>query len=117
MSNILDGLHDRLVSELKRVGPLVVSKATGISRATIYNWMEKGNIPLDKLSLLALAGVNITFVLTGSYMVPKSLEFGIVNNADEAEFLIEYREGSEEARDFVRCILTRDSNRKRRPPT
>ncbi|HIA1612247.1 TPA: helix-turn-helix transcriptional regulator [Salmonella enterica] len=113
MSNILDGLHDRLVSELKRVGPLVVSRVTGISRATIYNWMEKGNVPLDKLSLLASAGVDVTFILTGSYVVPEAAEYGTVKNADEAEMLAEYREGSEEARDAARYTLTRVSNKKR----
>lgn len=114
MSKILDGLHDRLASELKRVGPLVVSKATGISRATIYNWMEKGNVPLDKLSLLALAGVDVTFILTGGYIVPEASNYGTVNNADEAEMLAEYREGSEEARDIARYTLIRSSNKKRK---
>jgi DNA invertase Pin-like site-specific DNA recombinase len=52
MSIILEELHDRLVEELKRIGPQTVAKLTGISRATIYNWMEKGNTPLDKLALL-----------------------------------------------------------------
>ncbi|ECV5352104.1 bacteriophage CI repressor [Salmonella enterica subsp. enterica] len=114
MSNILDGLHDRLISELKRVGPLVVSKAAGISRATIYNWMEKGNVPLDKLSLLASAGVDITFVLTGSYVVPEASEYGTVNNADEAEMLAEYRAGDEDARDVARYTLAKAAARKRK---
>ncbi|EII2806818.1 hypothetical protein LG734_001751 [Salmonella enterica subsp. enterica serovar Java] len=114
MSNILDGLHDRLISELKRVGPLVVSKVTGISRATIYNWMEKGNVPLDKLSLLASAGVDVTFVLTGNYVVPEASEYGTVRNADEAEMLAEYREGDEDARDVARYTLAKAAARKRK---
>ncbi|HDS7101866.1 TPA: AlpA family phage regulatory protein [Escherichia coli] len=65
MSINLEKIHARLISELKRVGPLAVSKSTGISRATIYNWMEKGNIPLDKLVVLGVAGVDVAFILTG----------------------------------------------------
>lgn len=65
MSIILEELHNRLVEELKRVGPLTVAKLTGISRATIYNWMEKGNTPLDKLALLDAAGIDVTYILTG----------------------------------------------------
>lgn len=114
MSNILDGLHDRLVSELKRVGPLVVSKATGISRATIYNWMEKGNVPLDKLPLLVSAGIDVTFVLTGGYVVPEASEYGTVKNSDEAEMLAEYREGDEDARDVARYTLAKAAARKRK---
>lgn len=38
---------------------------TGASRATAYNWMDKGNIPLNKLPALALAGVDVQYVLTG----------------------------------------------------
>ena len=45
MSIILEELHDRLVEELKRVGPQTVAKLTGISRATIYNWMERAIRP------------------------------------------------------------------------
>ncbi|EIJ5166973.1 hypothetical protein LJH26_004275 [Salmonella enterica] len=65
MSIILEKVHVRLVEELKRVGPLAVAKSTGISRATIYNWIERGNTPLDKLALLDSAGVDVTYILTG----------------------------------------------------
>lgn len=65
MSNILEFIQGRLISELKRVGPSVVAADTGISRATIYNWMEKGNAPIDKLVLLEKAGIDVTYILTG----------------------------------------------------
>ena len=68
MSIILEELHDRLVEELKRIGPQTVAKLTGISRATIYNWMEKGNVPMDKLALLEVAGADVNYILTGQRM-------------------------------------------------
>lgn len=65
MSIYLENLHVRLVEELKRVGPPVIAKQTGIARATVYNWMEKGNIPMDKLALLETAGADVNYILTG----------------------------------------------------
>lgn len=65
MSIYLENLHVRLVEELKRVGPPVIAKQTGIARATVYNWMEKGNVPMDKLALLETAGADVNYILTG----------------------------------------------------
>lgn len=63
----LDEVQERLISELKRVGPPVIAGQTGIARATLYNWMEKGNMPLDKLALLQSAGVDALYILTGRH--------------------------------------------------
>lgn len=65
MSIYLENLQARLVEELRRVGPPVIAKQTGIARATVYNWMEKGNIPMDKLALLEVAGADVNYILTG----------------------------------------------------
>ena len=65
MSIYLENLHVRLVEELKRVGPPVIATQTGIARATVYNWMEKGNVPMDKLALLETAGADVNYILTG----------------------------------------------------
>ena len=65
MSIYLENLHARLVEELKRVSPPVIAKETGIARATVYNWMEKGNVPMDKLALLETAGADVNYILTG----------------------------------------------------
>ena len=65
MSIYLENLQVRLVEELRRVGPPVIAKQTGIARATVYNWMEKGNVPMDKLALLEVAGADVLYVLTG----------------------------------------------------
>ena len=69
MSIYLENLHVRLVEELKRVGPPVIAKLTGIARATVYNWMEKGNVPMDKLALLETAGADVNYILTGKRSV------------------------------------------------
>ena len=65
MSIYLENLQVRLVEELRRVGPPVIAKQTGIARATVYNWMEKGNVPMDKLALLETAGADVNYILTG----------------------------------------------------
>ncbi|MGS4242440.1 helix-turn-helix domain-containing protein [Serratia marcescens] len=65
MSTILENLQVRLTEELRRVGLKAVAASTGISRATLYNWMEKGNTPLDKLALLDAAGLDVNYILTG----------------------------------------------------
>lgn len=65
MSIYLENLQVRLVEELRRVGPPVIAKQTGIARATVYNWMEKGNVPMDKLALLEVAGADVNYILTG----------------------------------------------------
>ncbi len=65
MSNFLENLHVRLVEELRRVSPPVIAKQAGIARATVYNWMEKGNVPMDKLVLLEAAGADVLYILTG----------------------------------------------------
>ena len=65
MSIYLENLQVRLVEELRRVGPPVIAKQTGIARATVYNWMEKGNVPMDKLALLEVAGADVLYVPTG----------------------------------------------------
>ena len=68
MSIYLENLQVRLVEELRRVGPQVIAKATSIARATVYNWMEKGNVPMDKLALLEVAGADVNYILTGQRM-------------------------------------------------
>lgn len=65
MSNFLEDVQRRLSDELKRVGAVEIARATGISRQTIYNWIEKGNASLDKMGRLEEAGVDTAYVLTG----------------------------------------------------
>lgn len=64
-SKIFDLVRDRLVRELKRVGPEAAAERVGVSLATVYNWMKGANTPLNKLMQLEDAGVDVAFVLTG----------------------------------------------------
>ena len=64
-SKNLDGVRERLSSELKRVGPEQVAEQAGVSLATVYNWMKGANTPLNKFMQLELAGVDVAFVITG----------------------------------------------------
>lgn len=57
---------NRLRSEIDRIGVTELARNLGSARNTIYNWCEKGNIPLDKLMLLSEFGVDINYILTGT---------------------------------------------------
>jgi hypothetical protein len=58
----------RLASEIDRIGGITpVAKRLGTVRNTIYNWLEKGNIPLNKLEELGAAGADIVFIITGQH--------------------------------------------------
>ena len=43
----------------------LVSNHLGVVRNTIYNWMGKGNAPLDKLMALQGIGADVNYILTG----------------------------------------------------
>ncbi len=93
MSIYLENLQVRLVEELRRVGPPVIAKQTGIARATVYNWMEKGNVPMDKLALLEVAGADVNYILTGE----RSLSMPATDPAEQV-LLDSYRRCSAQAR-------------------
>ena len=94
MSIYLENLQVRLVEELRRVGPPVIAKQTGIARATVYNWMEKGNVPMDKLALLEVAGADVNYILTGERDGPAPVTL----SAEEETMLAYFREASKEVR-------------------
>ena len=106
MSIYLENLHARLIEELKRVTPPVVAKQAGIARATVYNWMEKGNVPMDKLQLLEASGVDIAYVLTGQRTdgaaapAPES-----AMNAGERTLLENFRAAPEQVQAGVKTTL------------
>jgi len=65
MSKILSSAGDRLREELERCGVSHLARVLGVARNTLYNWAEKGNVPVDRLAALGDAGVDIAYVLTG----------------------------------------------------
>lgn len=85
MLNILSNLNNRLRSEVDRIGISKLSRELGIARNTIYNWCEKGNIPLDKLSLLGEYGLDINYIVSGTKEYPAL-------SAEETVIISKYRE-------------------------
>ncbi|MDC5071312.1 helix-turn-helix domain-containing protein [Acinetobacter baumannii] len=66
----MNNINERLRAEVDRVGVSRLSRDLGIARNTLYNWCEKGNIPLDKLLLLKDYGLDVDYVITGQKSAP-----------------------------------------------
>jgi len=71
---ILNKLAERLRAEVDRIGISDLARKTGSARNTIYNWCEKGNIPLDKLVLLSDFGIDIDYVISGNRKTAQNFE-------------------------------------------
>jgi phage repressor protein C with HTH and peptisase S24 domain len=57
----------RLETEIERVGGVtVVAKKLGIVRNTVYNWIQKANVPLNMLIELQQIGVDLSYILSDS---------------------------------------------------
>ena len=58
----------RLKEQIEAIKGGVTATAThlGKSRNTIYNWIEKGNAPLDQVEKLSEIGVDLHYILTGT---------------------------------------------------
>ncbi|XAI95384.1 hypothetical protein [Leptolyngbya phage Lsp-JY19] len=57
---------ERLREEIDAKGVSSLARVLGVARNTLYNWSEKGNVPMDRLFELARAGVDLDYVLTGT---------------------------------------------------
>lgn len=57
--------EERLREQIDARGVSELARSLGVARNTLYNWCEKGNVPLDKLYALGEAGVDVAYVLTG----------------------------------------------------
>jgi hypothetical protein len=56
-------------------GVTSVATALGVARNTLYNWMEKENIPANKLLELGGLGADVSYILSGvSVQPPKAAE-------------------------------------------
>ncbi|EBR3877704.1 helix-turn-helix transcriptional regulator [Salmonella enterica subsp. arizonae] len=102
-----------LREERERLGlnQTAFAEACGVKQLAQSNYENDKRKP-DASYLLAAArlGVDMNYLFTGVRMTSP---YGVVNNADEAEMLAEYREGDEAARDAARYTLTRVAARKR----
>jgi len=63
-SNILTHRLKEQIEALKG-GVTTAANHLGKSRNTIYNWIEKGNVPLNQLEKLSEIDVDIYYILTG----------------------------------------------------
>ena len=73
-NKILNSYAERLRQEIDRIGVSELARKTGFARNSLYNWCDKGNIPLDKLYVLAQHGVNLGFVITESSDSAQNIE-------------------------------------------
>jgi phage repressor protein C with HTH and peptisase S24 domain len=54
----------RLEHEFERLGGVAnVADRVGVARNTLYNWAQKGNVPLNKLLELGRIGLNVAYVV------------------------------------------------------
>lgn len=86
----MSNFTERLRFEIDRVGVSELSRKTGFARNSLYNWSEKGNIPLDKLFVLEEFGININFVLYNEQTVQNNEqiindEFGLIQVREDIE--------------------------------
>ncbi|MFZ5536756.1 MAG: helix-turn-helix domain-containing protein [Pseudomonadota bacterium] len=88
---MLDELRRRFEEEIEKVGITHISTALAVSRGTIYNWIGKGNAPLDKLMALKANGVDVVYILTGQRTMDAL-------SRDELELLERYRAASPEGK-------------------
>ncbi|WPO67580.1 S24 family peptidase [Acinetobacter haemolyticus] len=83
---------ERLRKEIDRIGVSELARSTGFARNSLYNWCEKGNIPLDKLLLLGEYGVDVDYVVSNKSNSAQNIaqnlkfedEFDLVNVYDVA---------------------------------
>lgn len=70
MRRIVSTIGKRLASEVDAFpgGVSAAAAAIGVARNTVYNWIEKGNVPADKLAALGEAGIDHFYVMTGQRM-------------------------------------------------
>ncbi|MGF6098875.1 helix-turn-helix domain-containing protein [Pseudomonas sp. 18175] len=76
-----------------------ISNSMGVARNTIYNWMAKGNVPLNSLvGLAGMLGMDAVYVLTGKHMTDAL-------NAEEAKLLDGFRSAPKSVQNAVSGAL------------
>ncbi|MFJ7792934.1 helix-turn-helix domain-containing protein [Pseudomonas sp. NPDC096950] len=63
----MSNFRERFETEVERIGGVTaISNNLGVARNTIYNWMAKGNAPLNSLmALQGVLGMDVMYVVTG----------------------------------------------------
>lgn len=82
----MSDFRERFEFEVERIGGVTaISNSLGVARNTIYNWMAKGNAPLNNLMALSgVLGMDVVYVLTGE-------RHANALNQDEVKLLESYR--------------------------
>lgn len=87
----MSNFTERLRTEIDRIGVSELARKTGFARNSLYNWSDKGNIPMDKLLLLAQYGVDIQFVMFDAQCAQNTAhgcsvdEFGLIPVREDIE--------------------------------
>lgn len=93
---------ERLAEEVERLGGIsTVAKMLSTARNTLYNWIEKGNVPLNKLEELASLGADSVYVLTGQ----RGCNGGKTMTPRESAVLADFRSASPEGQEAVEKTL------------
>lgn len=87
----MSNCDERLREEIESIGVSKLAKSLGVARNTLYNWVEKGNVPMDKLLALGKEGLDVVYILTGQRSIPTST----LNKREEA-LLDNYRNTNEQ---------------------
>lgn len=73
--------EERLREQIDARGVSGLARSLGVARNTLYNWCEKGNVPLNKLYALGEAGVDVAYVLTGHRLREERIRLGLSQSA------------------------------------
>jgi hypothetical protein len=95
MSNI----GTRLQDEVDRIGGVsIVAAHLKTARNTIYNWIQKDNIPANKLAQLKKLGADVNYILTGEIGARETLP------PREIALLDHYRHSDEESKKVIEKV-------------
>lgn len=62
----MSDIGERLREEVEKLGGITAaSRAVGTATNTIYNWIDKGNVPANKLAELMAVGADVMYIMTG----------------------------------------------------
>ncbi|MGH8332505.1 MAG: helix-turn-helix domain-containing protein [Pseudomonas sp.] len=92
--------RERFEAEVERIGGVTaISNGLGVARNTIYNWMAKGNVPLNSLmGLSGMLGMDAMYVITGERAVSAL-------NSEEAKLLHTFRVAPDAVKEAVIAAL------------
>ncbi len=64
----MSDMQKRFSEEVDKIGVTSIARELGVARNTVYNWIAKGNAPLNYVAILTTLGVDIVYVLAGDVL-------------------------------------------------